>query len=292
MVIFMFITSLLGNRQQLDGGAMFGNAPREMWKRWLMPDEKNRIELQCRCFLIEWKNRKILLETGIGNFFPDPLKERFGITEKEHCLLEHLKQQAISPHDITDIILSHLHFDHAGGLLLRSSTGELSLAFPQATIYVGQTQWERAVHPHFRDKASYIPELHQLLLDSGRLQMIQGHKTPFQVSTLPDIFSFYESHGHTPGLLHTFIQGTTHSYFFASDLIPGTPWLHLPITMGYDRFPEKLIEEKQAFLPWLQEKNTIILFTHDPHLAGSKIIQTQGKWGPHEEFTEFHHAPL
>jgi glyoxylase-like metal-dependent hydrolase (beta-lactamase superfamily II) len=294
----MFITSLLGNTQKLDGGAMFGNAPREMWKKWLHPDDQNRIKLQCRCFLIEWENRKILLETGIGHFFPPHLQERYGVEESHHCLIDNLKKHSLEAEAITDVILSHLHFDHAGGLLRRLENNQLELAFPKATFYVSKQHWERAINPHPRDKASFIPELHQLLIASQKLILIGPHQpspessSAFQEPTLPPFFSFYLSQGHTPGLLHTLIKGNIQSFFFASDLIPGATWVHAPITMGYDRFPELLIEEKLKYLDLINQQNISLLFTHDPSIATSRVISTKGKWGPTEELTTLQRLPF
>ena len=113
----MKLTSLLGNSQKLDGGAMFGNAPKAMWSQWYPCDEENRIHLQCRCLLVQEEDRNILFETGVGAFFDPKMKDRFGVQETEHCLIQSLQAQGLSVDDIDIIVLSHLHFDHAGGLL-------------------------------------------------------------------------------------------------------------------------------------------------------------------------------
>src|SRR3982750_950991 len=149
-------SSVLGNSQRLDGGAMFGNAPRALWRRWATPDEAGRVALACRALLIEDGARRVLFETGIGTFFAPELRERYGVVESEHVLLRSLADLGLSDRDIDVVVLSHLHFDHAGGLLAPFRSGEQpELLFPNAQFLVGKTAFERAQHPHLRDRASY-----------------------------------------------------------------------------------------------------------------------------------------
>ena len=168
------IIPLNGNTQLLDGGAMFGNAPKEMWKNWIQVDDKNRIPLACRCLLIKDNGKNILFETGIGNFFEPKLKDRFGVIESEHVLLKSLKEHNLTHEDIDVVIFSHLHFDHAGGALSSYNNGDETLLFPKAQYYVGEEHWKRAQNPHPRDKASFIPALNKLLKESGRLHLVNN----------------------------------------------------------------------------------------------------------------------
>ena len=164
------ITSIEGNSQKLDGGAMFGNAPRAMWQRWIAPDEQNRIPLSCRTLLIQEESPKryILIETGVGAFFSPEMKERYGIQESNHCLIDNLANAGVNQENIDIVLLTHLHFDHAGGLLSEFREGEMPhLLFPNAKILVGEKQWERANDPHARDRASYVPEVMNAL-NTGR----------------------------------------------------------------------------------------------------------------------------
>ncbi|MCB9765518.1 MAG: MBL fold metallo-hydrolase [Alphaproteobacteria bacterium] len=258
------IWSIEGNTQRLDGGAMFGNAPRALWERWAMPDERNRIDLACRALLVREPDRNLLFETGIGAFFEPKLKDRYGVEEDEHILLQSLADVGLSHKDIDVVVLSHLHFDHAGGLLSSYREGHPpKLLFPKATFVVGARAWERANHPHARDKASFIPELQRLLVESGRLEVVDGDHTP----ALGDDYRLHYSDGHTPGLMMTEIPGTSGPILYASDLIPGRAWVHTSITMGYDRFPERLIDEKRALLDDLAARHGRLFFTHDPAVA-------------------------
>lgn len=266
------IGSVLGNRQRLDGGAMFGNCPRALWERWLPPDALGRVELACRALLVEEPGRRLLFETGIGAFFEPKLRERYGVFQDEHVLLQSLAERDLTDADIDVVVLSHLHFDHAGGLLAPWREGEAPrLLFPNARFVVGRRAWERAVHPHPRDRASFIPDLPALLEASGRLVTVDG----VSADVLGDGYRFHDSDGHTPGLLMTEIDTRDGPLVFVADLIPGLPWMHVPISMGYDRFPELLIDEKRALLEDLLARSASVFFTHDPRVAVARVSRDE-----------------
>jgi glyoxylase-like metal-dependent hydrolase (beta-lactamase superfamily II) len=279
------LTSVLGNSQRIDGGAMFGNVPRALWQTWIAPDERHRIPLACRSLLIRDAGRTILLETGIGAFFAPELRDRFGVVEDRHVLLDSLAAQGVNAGDVDVIVLSHLHFDHAGGVLTSwSQTSPLGLAFPRAKVVVGAEAWERARHPHARDRASFIPELAPLLEASGRLEVVAGETS----DALGDGFRFHRSDGHTPGLLLTEIAMPGGPVVFVADLIPGRAWVHLPVTMGYDRYPELLIDEKARLLGDLLARGGRLFFTHDPHVAMSRVARDgRGRFSATEEIEAF-----
>lgn len=269
--------SIEGNRQRLDGGAMFGNAPRAVWERWAAPDARHRIPLACRALLVREPGRTVLYETGIGAFFEPHLRDRFGVVETGHVLLENLAAVGVHHGDVDVVVLSHLHFDHAGGLLSAwEPDAEATLLFPNATYVVGAQAWERAQAPHARDRASFLPHLNRLLADSGRLEVVTGEHS----QALGPEVRFHRSHGHTPGLLLAELSTPAGPLVFCGDLIPGVPWVHGPITMGYDRFPELLIDEKLALLADLHARGGRLYFTHDPDVALAGIgLDARGRYG-------------
>ena len=268
----MKLYSLEGNRQKLDAGAMFGNVPKALWSRWVEVDEHNRMELACRALLIEDLNGKnVLFETGIGNFFEPKLKQRFGVYQESHILIESLNERGFKPKDIDVVVLSHLHFDHAGGMLTEwNDHSEPELIFENADYLVGAEHWQRALNPHPRDRASFIPILNDLLKASDRLHLIDSKHHP----VLGNDVSFSFTDGHTPGLMHAQVA----DLIFASDLIPGSAWIHIPISMGYDRFPEQLIDEKTFFLKKVMTENLRLFFTHDTEISTANVQQNNGKY--------------
>ena len=263
------LTTVLGNSQRLDGGAMFGNAPKVMWNKWIEADDNNQIPLSSRCLLVEDGQKLILFETGVGAFFEPKMRERFGVQESQHVLLDNLKELGVSHEDVDFVVLSHLHFDHAGGTLSAWQEDRPStLLFPNAQFVVGKAHWQRALKSHARDRASFVPEIishFESVYD--RLIFIEGAKC----SALGADYQFHVSDGHTPGLLITEIKTDGVPHFYMTDLIPGAPWVHLPITMGYDRYPEKVINEKTQLLKRVAEEEGRIVFCHDPSVATSQV---------------------
>ncbi len=279
------IFSVEGNTQRLDGGAMFGNCPRAVWTGWAPPDDHNRIRLACRSMLVrEDSGRHVLIEAGIGAFFEPKLRDRFGVQEPDHVLLRSLAELGLAPTDIDVIILSHLHFDHAGGLLTAWSPDQPSeLVFPRARYLVSAPAWQRARAPHPRDRASFIPALQDMLLRTGRLELVEGPRS----AALGDAYEFHYSSGHTPGLMLTRVAGPAGPVTFLGDLVPGVPWVHLPITMGYDRFPELLIDEKEALLAAIVAEAGWAFYTHDPEVAASRVARSaQGRFSAAEPLAQ------
>lgn len=271
------VSSVVGNRQSLDGGAMFGNVPRALWQAWCPPDALGRIELSCRAFLVEDRDRKILIEAGVGAFFPPHLAERYGVVETEHRLLTSLAELGVSPDEIDVVLLSHLHFDHAGGLLSAYDAGQPArLVFSRAQFVVGELAFARACAPHARDKASFIPELVELLKQSGRLQLIPEGATSHPL--LGERVQLFPSNGHTPGMVLPIFIGQERRAAFCADLIPGAPWVHLPVTMGYDRNPELLIDEKASFYEAIGDGSWLLL-THEPKFSAGRLARdAKGKY--------------
>ncbi len=261
---------------------MFGNAPRAIWEKWCPADDQGRILLACRALLVEIQGFRILCETGIGAFFEPKLAQRFGVQKPDqHQLLENIQSLGLKEEDIDCVILSHLHFDHAGGLLptyREIENGQDRLLFPRAKYLVGEQAWQRALSPHPRDRASFIPGLTDKLEASGRLHLVSGPMAPEGVLP-PEVhpcLEFIYSDGHTPGQMHSLFTGRTRRIFYAGDLIPGRHWVHLPITMGYDRFPELLIDEKRKLYQRAVAEQWLVFLTHDDRYCACEIEETEG----------------
>ena len=211
----------------------------------------------------------MLFEAGIGVFFEPKLRDRFGIPESDHRLLANLAAAGVAPDAIDAVVLSHLHFDHAGGLLSAFEEGPARLVFPNAEVYVGRRHWERAKAPHPRDRASFIPALNELLEASGRLRLVDDADSS---TNPPGVARVHWSDGHTPGLMLAEIATPGGPVVFGADLVPGLPWVHVPITMGYDRFPEGLVDEKAKLFADLAARAGAIFFTHDPMDPLARVV--------------------
>ena len=251
---------------KLDGGAMFGVVPKIIWNKLNPADENNLCTWALRCLLVIEGDRKILIDTGMGDKQDAKFMGHYHLS-KTRTLKECLADFQLDMADITDVLLTHLHFDHVGGAV-ELKENQLVLSFPNATYWVSEPQWETAQHPNKREKASFLKENIDPLLASGKLKIIS--LPPFQSDSNLQTIHFSKSiscivvNGHTEGMLLPKIQYKDKSIVFMPDLLPSTAHIPLPYVMGYDMQPLLTLKEKELFLQEALNNNYYLFFEHDP----------------------------
>lgn len=254
-------------RFKLDGGAMFGIIPKPLWSKVHAADDQNRIELALRLILIkdEDNNKNILIDTGIGDYHGDKFESRFGILGPESPLELALKEAQLEPTDITDLILSHLHFDHVGGIG-KLVDGQMIPVLPNATIHLHKKHYEYSLKPTDRDTGSFQIEYFEPVLN-WYLEKNQVHFLDEMEGEIIPGLKFKCSMGHTPYLLHAYDE----KFIYMADLIPTSNHIHIPWVMGYDISPGVTTQDKKHFLSFIKKENLTIIFEHDPIYFGSTI---------------------
>lgn len=249
----------------LDGGAMFGVIPKPLWERtYQSADERNRIEMTTRLLLLESDDKKILIDTGIGTKFDDKFADIYKIERNLSNIEVTLNSYGYKTDDITDVILTHLHFDHVGGAT-KLENGELVPTFKNAEYYVQEEQYKWAMNPTPKDRASFIPDNYLPLLNHNRLNLIGGEGTLFpNIDVIP-------IDGHTKGMQMVKIYDDKETLLYITDLCPTSAHILAPYFMGYDNFPLTVLEEKQRYLPMAYEDNWTIFFEHDAITQAAKI---------------------
>ena len=263
-------------RFALDGGAMFGVVPKNLWERTNPADDQNRIELALRCLLLKGKDKNILIDTGIGEKLHKKLKNIYKIDHSQTTLEKALSKNGLKNEDITDVIISHLHFDHTGGTT-KKVNDEIELTFPNATHHVQLEQWEWANSPAEKDRASFITENFLLVQEKGKLNILNG---PGKISDGIEVLVLY---GHTPGMQMIKISDDENTLLYCADLIPTATHIPVPWVMAYDNNPLITIEEKKRILPKAVEKNWILFFEHDPFRAAGTVQLTDKGFSLKEE---------
>lgn len=262
--LFPIVTSQFA----LDGGAMFGIVPQTLWRKTNPPDDQNRIEMVTRSLLIIGKDKKILVDTGNTQKFPQKLNDIYKINFNNFNLRSSLSNYIILPEDITDVIITHLHFDHAGGSTINDN-GIIKPTFPNAKYYVQKDHWNLAVNPTDRDKASFIPEDFLPLKEHGVLEFVDGE---FEI--FPGI-ELIVVNGHTNSQQLPKISDGKKTFLYSGDLIPMSSHIPLPYIMGYDLRPLITLEEKKKILGPAYEDNWILFFEHDPKVAAGTVISNE-----------------
>jgi glyoxylase-like metal-dependent hydrolase (beta-lactamase superfamily II) len=254
---------------RLDGGAMFGVVPKSLWSKTNPADDKNRIDMCMKALLLVSDKKKILIDNGVGYKMSQKLNDIYGVDHSEFTLEKSLASVNLKPADITDVIITHLHFDHAGGSTYIDPEGNLKLTFPNAVHYIQKKQWDWANNPTERDKASYFPENFELIQKTKHLNLIEGDYK------FDDYIHLYTINGHTPSQQVMTIQDDNTSLMYPADLIPMAAHVQLPYIMGYDLFPLTTLEEKKKYLPKLAEENWLLFFEHDPHTETARVEKTE-----------------
>lgn len=253
-------------RFALDGGAMFGVVPKVIWEKLIPPDDRNRIPMAMRALLIEEGDRLILVDVGVGHKYTAKFADLYAIDHTTHTLEGELHRLGFSVADITDVVLTHLHFDHAGGST-KADGARIVPTFPNARYYVQRSHWQWAHAPNPRERASFFPENYDPLEASGQLVLLDG-----EVELIPNVF-IRVVHGHTEGQQLVEVRYKDKSILYAADLFPTSAHLPLPYVMAYDVRPLVSFEERQRYLPRLVQEGVIVFYEHDPFVQSSTVVE-------------------
>jgi glyoxylase-like metal-dependent hydrolase (beta-lactamase superfamily II) len=261
------IRALLDGTFALDGGQMFGVVPKVLWEQKMIADARNRVRLSLTCLLIQTGTHNVIIETGIGDKFDAKFADIYAV-QHPTTLVGELKRCGLEPRDINIVINTHLHFDHCGWNTRRDG-GRTLATFPRARYYVQRGEWEHALRPTERDRASYIEEFFapaeaQTELLEGCAEIVPG----IRVEVFP---------GHTQHLQAVWVESEGQRALFISDLVPTQAHLAYPWIMSFDLYPLETLANKKRLLPRLAQEGAIVVFPHDPTIAWTKLEQKDGK---------------
>ena len=256
---------------KLDGGAMFGVVPRVLWQRVCQPDEQNRITLTCNCLFIDTGKDKILIDTGMGEKWSAKEMSIYGISREKPFAQSLFDITGCNPEDITIVINTHLHFDHAGGNTVGAQAASLQPQFPKARYLVSKSEFNAAENPHERDRASYLSENWHPLIDSKQLEMMPDKYEPIEGLTVERV------RGHSETMQTIKLTCGNETLFGFFDMIPTRHHLPLPWIMSYDLYPVETLEFKKRILPQALEENWICHFYHDVEMPLCRLAEVNGK---------------
>jgi glyoxylase-like metal-dependent hydrolase (beta-lactamase superfamily II) len=257
---------------KLDGGAMFGVVPRSMWQKVNPPDANNMCTWAMRCLLIEDGNQLVLLDTGIGDKQDEKFRGNFYL-HGDDTLEKSLRKLGFSSADITDVFLTHLHFDHCGGAVVRRPDGALQTAFTNATYWSNAAHWDWAVQPNAREKASFLRENILPIQESGQLRFIDpAAGVPAELAQFSELIF---ADGHTEKMMVPVLQYRGRTLAYMADLLPSAGHIPLPWVMGYDTRPLLTLGEKEAVLRRAAQENWVLLLEHDAQQEACTVQLTE-----------------
>jgi glyoxylase-like metal-dependent hydrolase (beta-lactamase superfamily II) len=261
-------------RFRLDGGAMFGVVPKTLWSRQIPADDKNRIPMAMRCMLVKSQktDRIYLIDNGCGNKFNEKMEKIYSLDYEHSNLIDSLSQIGVKPEQITDMVYTHLHFDHSGGTSDYDQDGNLVEVFPNATYHVNKRHWETATHPNDRETASFFPENINPIKNSGRLNLTDDN------CEFEEGFKTVVMDGHTEGQQLPHFTDGKKTIIYSADLFPTFAHIPLPWIMGYDMKPLQTLKEKKAFLMEAVENQWYIYMEHDAEHEIITINEENGKY--------------
>lgn len=260
----------------LDGGAMFGVVPKPLWQKTNPPDELNRIALNARNLLLSSSSQNILIDTGIGSYWDEKFIKIYGVDYSEYTQKKSFEQNGIDPEKITDVILTHLHFDHTGGSTYFKDDKWLP-TFPNATYHVQKKHFDWALNPSERDRASFIHNRFMPLMNEGILKL-------WEEKTFNDYIELLEVNGHTFHQQLVKISDSSNTILYCGDLIPTSSHIPVPYVMGYDLQPLVTVNEKKEILPRAVEENWMLFFEHDSFGVASTVAKTDRGFAMKEKF--------
>ncbi len=251
---------------RLDGGAMFGVVPRVLWEKKCPPDEKNRIRMTTNCLLLRTPKANVLMETGMGGKWTDKEREMYAIDETG-LLPDRLRALGVPPEAIDVVLISHLHFDHAGGATTRTADGGIVPTFPNADYVVQAGELEHARHPYDRDRASYRPEDFEPVARAGKWKTVEGDQ-----EIVPGI-RVLKIKGHNDTIQSFEFESEGVSGYYFADTLPMTPHVAVPWVMGYDLYPHELTEAKKRLLKTAVDERRLCVFEHDVDTPWGVVVE-------------------
>jgi len=260
-----------GGEFRLDGGAMFGVVPRALWQRAAPPDAENRVRLNANCLFVEAGGERVIIETGMGDKWSPRQREMYGVAPAPTLGESLFERMRLRPEDVTIVVNTHLHFDHAGGNTTLDASGRAVPAFPNARYFVSRSEYEHAEAPHERDRASYLPENWRPLAESGQLELKDDDYEVVPGLSLETV----PGHSRTMQCVRLARGGLT-LYGFA-DLVPMRAHVPLAWVMGYDLYPVETVEAKRRLLPQAAREGWLCLFYHDPAEPLARVVEEGGK---------------